>query len=173
MDMHYTCHTIYDQSALTAMARALRKTVLKKSSRRWWVVGWLVTALGVFALLNPQESLPLRLANLAAVILVLVLQFRRDSLRAWLAKKRALPGTELCSTSFYPDYYECKIAGASTRWSYDKILRLVDTKEYIVFAMGKNYAQVYQKSQLKGGSVDSFSSFLEQKTGKAMEHLDR
>lgn len=171
--MRYTCHTIYDQAALTAMARALRKTVLKKSSRRWWGVGWLVVALGVFALLNPQQSLPWKAANLVAVGLVLVLQLRRDSLRAWLAKKRALPGTELCSASFYPDYYECKVAGASTRWSYDKILRLVDTKEYIVFAMGKNYAQVYQKSQLKGGTADGFCSFLEQKTGKAMEHLDR
>ena len=45
--MNVTFQTVYDQKALRTMARALRKTVRKKHSRRSHVFGWIVAALGL------------------------------------------------------------------------------------------------------------------------------
>ena len=43
--MEFTCHTKYDQKAMTAMARAVRKTVRAKRSRMVRVWAWIIIAL--------------------------------------------------------------------------------------------------------------------------------
>ena len=48
--MEFTTTTDYDMKTLTAMARALRKTVRKKRSRRAHIFGWIVVLLGTFLL---------------------------------------------------------------------------------------------------------------------------
>lgn len=45
--MEFTTTTDYDMKTLTAMARALRKTVRKKRSRRAHIFGWIVVLLGI------------------------------------------------------------------------------------------------------------------------------
>ena len=45
--MEFTCHTTYDQNALTAMARAVRKTVRAERSRIVRYYGWI--GLGLLA----------------------------------------------------------------------------------------------------------------------------
>ena len=46
--MEYTFETVYDQKAVSAMVRALRKTLRKKRSRRTHVWGWIVVILAFF-----------------------------------------------------------------------------------------------------------------------------
>lgn len=48
--MEFTCHTTYDQTALTAMARAVRKTVRAERSRIARYYGWIVLGLLAVAL---------------------------------------------------------------------------------------------------------------------------
>lgn len=43
--MEFTCHTTYDQKALTVMARAVRKTVRAKKSRLIHLYAWIVIGL--------------------------------------------------------------------------------------------------------------------------------
>ena len=45
--MEFQFETRYDQKGLTAMARALRKTIRKKSSRRSHIFGWCIVALAI------------------------------------------------------------------------------------------------------------------------------
>lgn len=54
--MEFTTTTDYDMKTLTAMARALRKTVRKKRSRRTHIFGWIVVLLGTFLLLPPAAA---------------------------------------------------------------------------------------------------------------------
>ena len=51
--MEYSCYTIYDRHTLADMSRALRKTVRKKTARRWWMAGCLLLVLGLSLLLEP------------------------------------------------------------------------------------------------------------------------
>ena len=43
--MEFICHTTYDQKALTAMARAIRKTVRARKSRRTRLYAWVIIGL--------------------------------------------------------------------------------------------------------------------------------
>lgn len=169
--MEYTCHTIYDQNALEAMSRALRKTIRKKSARRWWMLGCLLLVLGLSLLLEPGERLWFKAVLLAVVVCLFVVQGWGDGLNALVARRRVMPGSELCSSSFYGDHYECKISGAVTRWDYQKVLAIAETRDYLVFVLGKNHAQVFSKRELKGGTVDGFRSFLEHKVGRPVENI--
>ena len=45
--MEFTFETIYDQKAVTTMAKVLRKIIRKKRSRRSHVLGWIVVVLAV------------------------------------------------------------------------------------------------------------------------------
>ena len=45
--MEFTVETVYDQRAVTAMAKGLRKTIRKKHSKRAHVFGWLVVLLAL------------------------------------------------------------------------------------------------------------------------------
>ena len=167
--MEYSCYTIYDRHTLADMSRALRKTVRKKTARRWWMAGCLLLVLGLSLLLEPNERLWFKAVILVAVVCLFVVQGWGDGLNALMAQRRMLPGSELCSSSFYGDHYECKISGATTSWEYGNILAIAETRDYLVFVLGKNHAQAFAKRELKGGTVDSFRSFLEQKVGKPVE----
>ena len=53
--MEFTFETQYDAKTLALMAKALRKTIRKKHSRRSHIFGWMVTALAVLLLLSKGE----------------------------------------------------------------------------------------------------------------------
>ena len=80
---------------------------------------------------------------------------------------------ETASAAFYPDYYEVRIAGAVTQWQYSKVLVLAETGDYFVFALGKNYAQAFEKAGLEGGTEEEFRRWLEEKTGKQRRKIGR
>ena len=45
--MEFQLETRYDQKGLNALARALRKTIRKKRSRRSHIFGWCIVALAI------------------------------------------------------------------------------------------------------------------------------
>ena len=86
--MEFTTATDYDMKTLTAMAKALRKTVRKKKSRRAHIFGWIVVLLGTLLLL-PQAGSSfsisgktlLTLAAVLAILLTDVYKRQRQILR--------------------------------------------------------------------------------------------
>ena len=102
--MEFTTTTDYDMKTLTAMARALRKTVRKKRSRRAHIFGWIVVLLGTFLLLPPAGSSfsinGRTLLTLSAVLAILLTFFFEDRLNGYFARKRLLPGTESAVSVF-------------------------------------------------------------------------
>ena len=72
--MEYSCYTIYDRHTLADMSRALRKTVRKKTARRWWMAGCLLLVLGLSLLLEPGERLWFKAIILVAVVCLFVVQ---------------------------------------------------------------------------------------------------
>ena len=141
--MTFTFTTEYNQKALAAMARVLRKTVRRKHSRRSHILGWMVVILGLLL------SLPLGNGNftvtfknivtwLAAVVIVLVLM-KEDAINGYTARKRGLPQMTRSVTA------------------------------YFVFVFSKSHAQVYDKSSLSGGSLEAFREFIQKATGCTIE----
>ena len=177
MEFHFT--TVYDHACLTAMAKALRKTVRRRHSRRTNLFGYLLIAfvllmwLPIFA---GRRSADLGdIVSLIAIIFVAIVLWKEDSLNALLAGKRMLPGSRRAEATFADSGYRNVTEAAVTEWSYENIplAAICDVGDYVVFALSKTFAQAYDKRSLTGGSIEEFYSFIEEKTGKTVEKAGR
>ena len=64
-----------------------------------------------------------------------------------------------------------KTGAAESKWQYDKILALAETREYLVFVMGKNHALAMEKAALEGGSIPEFCRFIEEKSQCRIQNI--
>lgn len=175
--MQFVVVTVYDQKAVSAMARALRKTLRKKQSRRSHVLGWLIVALSVLVLI-PWDGEPFQLdvrsvvTMLAGALVLLILLFE-DSVNGYIARKRMMVGTSEITTVFESDQFVSSSEVGESRWKYDKIQEVVELSNYFVFLFDRQHAQVYDKRAVSGGSVEEFRSFLESRTEKPIRQLKK
>ena len=97
----FSFETDYNMNTFISMARALRKIVRKKHSKRSHIFGWGVVVLGAVSvfLWGPKV-----LTIAAIIVLILALLFE-DRLNAWFAMKRMLKGMEKARSDFYEDRY--------------------------------------------------------------------
>lgn len=165
MEIHVK--TVYDQKALTAMARGLRKTVRRKRSRRSHVVGWVLVALALLfgvgdLILDPGWEGWLDLA-VAAVLLVILLT--EDRVNGFLAGRKMLPGSREVEAVFTEQDYVTTVQNAQTRWSYESIRAIAQGKDYIALALSDRHAQIYDKGGISGGTAEDLLNLLGEKTG--------
>ncbi|MDY5509612.1 hypothetical protein [Dysosmobacter sp.] len=112
--MEFTCHTKYDQQALTVMARAVRKTVRAKRSRMVRIWAWSIIALLAVSLWVSWGNVWQTAADCAGIT-ALLLGRKESALNSYFAKRKALPGSAAADTVFYPDHFLVKTAGSSRR----------------------------------------------------------
>ena len=170
----YTFDTLYNQKAMTAMAKALRKTIRKKHSRKSHIYGWIVIIFGLFlsvsGLLQNGFS-GSTVITWIAILAILAVTFFEDSINGWIALRRILAGSERANTVFSDEGFVSVTELGKTEWNYDKIMLIADLPAYVVFIFSKNHAQVYDKATLTGGSVEEFLTFLTEKTGKEIHSV--
>ena len=171
MPMEFTFHTTYNQKALTAMARAVRKTTRAKTSRRVRLYAWLIIGLLLVSLWLSWGEIWKMAVSCIALAAFLLVNWKEDAINGYFAKRKALPGTDCADTICYPDYFLVKTAVAETQWQYDSILALAETKDYILFVMGKNHALAIEKAALAGGSIQEFCRFIQEKSGQKLQNI--
>ena len=151
---------------MSVMAKALRKTVRAKHSKRSHRFGFLVLLLGLLLLIS-AEAVTLRLAlTLAAMSVILLTLIFEDRINGYFAYKRILPGTSSSLVQFYEEGYHSETAVGTSDFWYDSIVALAEHRDYYVLIFSANHAQLYNKHSLTGGSCEAFKSFLSEKTGK-------
>lgn len=173
--MEFKIETTYNQKALTAMAKGLRKTIRKKRSKRSHIFGWIVVMLALLLSLIPGENgFEITFKTIVTWLtgaLIIVVMIWEDALNGYIARKRMLPGTEKVTARFDDNGYYSEAEFAKSEWKYEKIQRIAETKKYFVFVFNQSHAQVYSKKRLTGGSVEEFRGFIEAKTGKSVEQI--
>lgn len=165
--MEFIFKTDYTAKSMAVIAKALRKTIRKKHSRRTRIFGVIIFLIGLF--FSWVDGFTFDLASiityLAMVTVALTIIFE-DKINGYVAKKKMLPGTENSEVTFNDDGFCSVTPMASSNWNYDKISLIVETKDYFVFIFSLNHAQLYDKNNLTGGTVDEFRNFIEEKTEK-------
>lgn len=173
--MKFTFDTDYDQRALTAMARALRKTLRRKSSRTTRFFGLLIVALAVLLTIPAaREGFELTVnvaATWLAAIVIVGVFFLEDSINAYIAKRKMMLGTESAKSQFTDESYTTETDLGVSEWNYDRIDAVAETKRYFVFLFDRSHAQLYDKESIGGGTADEFRSFIEEKTGLPVENV--
>lgn len=166
--MEFTFETAYNQKALTAMARGLRKTVRKKRSRRSHILGWIVIMLAlILAFFSGSFGFRAVVTLIAALVMIAVLCFE-DRLNGYFAGKRMLPGTGKAVSRFTDEFYSSETEIGKTEFHYEYIAALAESEDYFIFLFSNNHAQVYDKHTLSGGSVDDFRAFIQEKVQKTI-----
>lgn len=168
--MEFTFETQYNEKTLASMAKALRKTIRKKRSRRSHIFGWIVAALGLLLVISRGFAPDFRtIATLAAILMILIILLFEDKINGFVAKKRLLPGTQKAVTIFSEDGFASTTAIGKSEWSYDKIIMIAETSDFFVFIFSASHAQLYDKRHLQGGTADEFRHFIEKATGKQVQ----
>jgi cation transport ATPase len=173
--MEYTFETLYNQEALTIMAKCLRKTVRRKKSKRSHFFGWIVVILAVIlSVASDAESFAIDFKKVITwtVALAIVVSFIfEDWLNGYFAKKRMLKGTEKSTSTFDTEIataFISETAIGKSEFSYDKVAQIAETERYFVFIFSENHAQVYDKVGISGGTVDEFREFISKVTNKTV-----
>ena len=167
--MEFTFETQYNTKTMAVMAKALRKTVRKKHSRRSHIFGWIITILSALLLFKTGVSLtPRTVVTLFMIFALLTALLFEDRLNGYIAKKRLLPGTNSAVSVFSGDGFTTTTEIGSSLWRYDTITAIAETQDFFVFIFSPNHAQLYDKRTLKGGSPDQFRHFMEEVTSKAV-----
>lgn len=155
------------------MAKALRKTIRRKHSRRSHVFGWIITAFALLMAFSGGFVLDFRtVITLVAVLAIVSALLFEDRLNAAIAKKRLLPGTEKAVSVFRENDFTTTTEAGITEWNYEKILGIAETEHFFVFILSVSHAQLYDKRSLQGGSVEAFRIFIEETTGKTIQNIE-
>ena len=169
--MEFTFETQYNAKTMTVIAKALRKTIRKKHSRRSHIFGWIVTVLGLLLIITDFTFDFRTIITSIAVLVILIALLFEDRINGYVAKKQLLPGTEKAAAVFSGNGFVSTTEIGKSEWQYDKIMLIAETADFFVFVFSTNHAQLYDKRHLQGGTVDDFRQFIEQATGKKVQAI--
>lgn len=173
--MEFRFETKYDQKGLTAMARALRKTIRKKRSRRSHIFGWCIVVLDIL-LIAAQRLLDEPWAfrdtvNLGVGVILTAILLTEDQVNAFFAKKKMLPGTSFAKCVFTEESYTSTTEAAATEFHYEAVQQVCETPDYFVLLFSQQHGQIYDKAALSGGTAEEFRTFITEKTGKPVAYI--
>lgn len=170
--MGFTIETQYNAKTMASMARALRKTIRKKHSRRSHIFGWIVVALALLPLISQGFSFDFRtISTSIAVLVILTVFLLEDRINGYVACKRLLPGTEKAVTVFSENGFISTTDIGKSEWTYDKMILIAETENFFVFIFSASHAQLYDKRNIQGGTADDFRRFIETATGKQVQSI--
>lgn len=107
---------------------------------------------------------------IAALVILIVLIFE-DNINEYIARKRMFTGTERAISNFNESAYSSTSNMGKTEWLYENISLIAETNDYFVFIFDKSHAQVYDKNNMTGGTVEEFRKFISGKTGKEVQQV--
>lgn len=170
--MNFTCQSLYRQKELTALSRAMRKTVRRKSDRNIQVLEWGSIALGIAVVLTTKQTW-VRWLDSAAILLLLVVLVWGDAINGFAARMMVPKGEEAVTISFSPEGYTVESGASVTQWSYEQVLALAETQDYILLVQGPKEGEICKKAALQGGTLEEFRNFLQEKTHKNILNVGR
>lgn len=173
--MEFIFETNYDQKGITVMAKALRKTIRKKRSKRSHIFGIIIILCAILLSISDKNeefviTMNLVVTWIAVMVMTVTLLFE-DKLNGYIARKRMLPGMEKSIVTFQEESYLSETAVGKTEFYYNNINTIAETDEYFVFIFNQNHAQIYDKKGLKEGTIEGFRDFITQKTEKEIQKI--
>ena len=109
--------------------------------------------------------------NGTAVLLILTILIREDSLNARLSRRRLMAGVTKTTAEFTEEGIISQSEVGKSEWNYSLPLAIAETEEHFVFAIDTHYGQVYSKSGLSGGTPEQFAAFLTERTGLPVQKV--
>ncbi|MBQ9930773.1 MAG: YcxB family protein [Firmicutes bacterium] len=168
--MEFRFETTYDKRALTAMAKAARKTLGNTRRKVSQVLSWIIVVVAlVLAFLPLFYGAPFSMVTvvtLAVAVILAVMQLSVDALNGAVAKNKLPKGSEETSAVFNELKILSKTELGVSKFEYENIMLMVETKGYFILILSETHAEIYDKRTLTGGTVDEFRTFVETKANQ-------
>lgn len=168
----YVVETTMDRRAMTALARAARKTLRRRRSRRIRAFGLLVTVLLLLMAAGGRMVGEERWwVNLALALFMMAVTLSEDAINGLIGLRQVQPGSREVTAVFESSRYIHRTQAAETHWPYDRIQTVCETGEYFIFLLDGCHGQIYAKRGFTRGTPMAFREFITRKTGKLTTHI--
>jgi len=106
-----------------------------------------------------------------AVVAIVVALIWEDRINGYVAGRRNLKSLDKYVTVFSEEGYRSETDLGNTEWKYENINLIAETEEYFVFIFDASHAQLYEKENISGGTVEEFRKFIEKITNKRVQKI--
>ena len=155
--MEFVNQTVIGKKELTALARGARRSVRKKRGVIVRIVGLAVILLNVlFCAASRQAGDSRWWVNGALALFLLVIIFGEDQLNGRISAKYLLPDAQKVTASFGPEGYTTATASSESRFTYDQIQAVCETRDCFLFYLKRNLGQIYDKNGFTKGTAMAF-----------------
>ena len=167
--MELTFEMNYNQKAMTAMAKALRKGLQEEQDRKSRIIGWIFVVLTVFIVLLSEK-----LGWMQITALVLITGFAgyliwQDAINGFLALKKLPKKMHTGKWLFREDGYFSDTEAGESDYSYENIFMMVESQGYMILVFHEGTAHIIDMSTIQGGNADDFRRLLRKKTSLTIQ----
>ena len=159
--------TTLDRRAMTALARAVRKTLRRGRNGPVRMLAWFVVLVESFLtavyLRGGQEGWQI---NVLLGLIMLVCILGEDWVNGAIGLRRTAPEEREVNAAFQDDRcYVCRSQGGERWWPYSQIRVAVETRDYFALLLDRKHGQVYDKKGFTWGTEEEFRALIQKKTG--------
>ena len=167
--MELTFEMNYNQKAMTAMAKALRKGLQEEQDKKSRIIGWVFVVLTVFIVLLSEK-----LGWMQIIALILVACFSayliwQDTVNGFLAMKKLPEKMRTGKWLFREDGYFSDTEAGESDYSYENIFMMVESQGYMILVFHEGTAHIIDMSTIQGGTAEDFRRLLRKKTSLTIQ----
>lgn len=165
--------TTLDPRAMTALAKANRKTLRRKSSVPVRTLALFVVLLELFLVITylrgGQYGWPI---NALLGLFMLGCLLSEDRVNGLFALRQTPPDRRVVNTAFQEgSCYICRTQSGENWWPYHSIHAVVETEHYFALLIDRTHGQIYSKEGFSVGTHDQFRTLIQRKTGLKIQKI--
>lgn len=165
--------TTIDQRAMTALARATRKTIRRGRNGPVRLLAWFVVLLeGYLTVTFLRGGVGGWQVNalLGAVMLACILS--EDWVNGAIGLRRTSPDSREVNAAFQEDScYVCRARSGEAWWPYQQVIAAIEMEDYFVLLLDRKHGQVFDKKGFTWGTPEEFRELIRKKTGLKMQRV--
>lgn len=167
--MEFTFDMNYNQKAMTAMARAIRKGLQEEQDKKSKIIGWVFVALGVLILLFADDFGWIQIVASILIACFAAYLIWQDQVNGFLAMKKLPAKMRTGKWLFREDGYFSDSEAGESDYSYQTIFMMVESQGYMILVFHEGKAHIIDLSTIQGGSVADFRRLLRRQTNLTIQ----
>lgn len=165
--------TTIDQKAMTALARATRKTLRRGRSGPVRTLAWFIVVLEAFLtytyLRGGEAGWPV---NALLGLFMLGCLLTEDRVNGALALRRTPSDSREVNAAFEEGRsYVHRTRAGERWWPYSQIRAAVETKDYFILLLDRSRGHIYDKQGFSWGTPEEFRALIQKQTGLRLQTI--
>lgn len=167
--MELTFEMCYDQKAMTAMTKAMRKGLQEEQNKRSMIIGWFFIVLTALIVLFSGKFGWMQIAALVLILGFAAYLVWQDHVNGYLALKKLPQNMRNGKWLFREDGYFSDTQAGESDYSYESIFLMVESQGYMILVFHDGKAHIIDLSTIQGGTADDFRRLLRKKTSLTIQ----